>query len=42
MDLDNVCKDVLEPVLLLAMGVLVRTIVMIMYLPIFQMAGNSQ
>ena len=32
----------IEPVLLLVMGVLVGTIVIIMYLPIFQMAGNIQ
>jgi type IV pilus assembly protein PilC len=32
----------IEPVLLLAMGVLVGTIVIIMYLPVFQMAGTVQ
>jgi len=32
----------IEPVLLLVMGVLVGTIVVIMYLPVFQMAGNIQ
>lgn len=32
----------IEPVLLLAMGVIVGTIVIIMYLPVFQMAGTIQ
>lgn len=32
----------IEPVLLLAMGVIVGTIVIIMYLPVFQMAGTVQ
>lgn len=32
----------IEPVLLLAMGVIVGTIVVIMYLPVFQMAGTIQ
>jgi len=32
----------IEPVLLLVMGVLVGTVVIIMYLPVFQMAGNIQ
>jgi type IV pilus assembly protein PilC len=30
----------IEPVLLLIMGILVGGIVVIMYLPVFQMAGN--
>jgi len=32
----------IEPVLLLVMGLLVGGIVIIMYLPIFQMAGTIQ
>jgi type IV pilus assembly protein PilC len=32
----------IEPVMLLAMGVIVGTIVIIMYLPVFQMAGTVQ
>ncbi len=32
----------IEPALLLVMGVLVGTIVIVMYLPVFQMAGNIQ
>ena len=32
----------IEPVLLLVMGVLVGAVVIIMYLPVFQMAGNIQ
>lgn len=32
----------IEPVLLLAMGIIVGTIVIIMYLPVFQMAGTIQ
>jgi len=32
----------IEPVLLLVMGVLVGTVVVIMYLPVFHMAGNIQ
>lgn len=32
----------IEPVLLLVMGVLVGAIVIIMYLPVFQMAGTVQ
>jgi type IV pilus assembly protein PilC len=32
----------IEPVLLLVMGVLVGAVVIIMYLPVFQMAGNMQ
>jgi type IV pilus assembly protein PilC len=30
----------IEPVLLLVMGILVGGIVIVMYLPVFQMAGN--
>jgi type II secretory pathway component PulF len=32
----------IEPALLLIMGVLVGTVVVIMYLPVFQMAGTVQ
>ncbi len=32
----------IEPVLLLAMGIIVGTIVVVMYLPVFQMAGTVQ
>ncbi|HEV2173307.1 MAG TPA: type II secretion system F family protein, partial [Nitrospira sp.] len=31
----------IEPVLLLVMGILVGGIVIVMYLPVFQMAGNA-